>query len=178
MERRRPPAGPHRHAALNPKGRDQADSVGRALRDVPDISDRVFLASPLTRAVDTMRRMRAAMGLDPDGFSTDERLAEMSFGRWEGLTFREIGEREPAAMKAREADKWSHVPPDGESYVQVCERVGALLGGLDRPAVLVSHGGVARAVLALCGADRTKLADIRIQQGRALAIEDGRWRWI
>lgn len=163
---------------LNARGRDQADAVGRALKDFPGISERVFVASPLMRASDTMRRMRVAMGLDPDAFTTDERLAEMAFGDWEGFTFREIAEREPAAIKAREADKWSHVPPGGESYVQVAERVGALLAELDRPAVLVSHGGVARAALAVSGADRTRLADLRVQQGRALVIEGGRWRWI
>lgn len=163
---------------LNARGRDQADAVGRALRDFPGVADRVFVASPLSRASDTMRRMRAAMGLDPDGFETDERLSEMSFGRWEGSTFREIREREPGAMKAREADRWDHRPPDGESYADVSARVEAALAALDRPAVVVSHGGVARAVLALAGVERDRLPELRIQQGRALVIENGGWRWI
>lgn len=163
---------------LNARGRDQADAVGRALKDFSGVADRVFVASPLSRASDTMRRMRAAMGLDPDGFETDERLSEMSFGRWEGSTFREIREREPGAMKAREADRWDHRPPDGESYADVSARVEAALAALDRPAVVVSHGGVARAVLALAGVERDRLPELRIQQGRALVIENGGWRWI
>ncbi|PZQ15884.1 MAG: histidine phosphatase family protein [Ancylobacter novellus] len=163
---------------LNARGRDQADAVGRALKDFSGVADRVFVASPLSRASDTMRRMRAAMGLDPDGFETDERLSEMSFGRWEGSTFFEIREREPGAMKAREADRWDHRPPDGESYADVSARVEAALAALDRPAVVVSHGGVARAVLALAGVERDRLPELRIQQGRALVIENGGWRWI
>lgn len=163
---------------LNARGRDQAEAVGRALKDLPGVAGRVFVASPLSRASDTMRRMRAAMGLDPEGFATDERLSEMSFGRWEGSTFREIREREPGVMKAREADRWTHRPPGGESYVDVSERVAAALAGFDRPAVVVSHGGVARAVLALAGVERGKLPELRIQQGRALLVEGGGWRWI
>lgn len=163
---------------LNARGRDQADAVGRALKGFPGLAERVFIASPLSRATETMRRMRAALGLDPEAFTTDERLAEMSFGRWEGLTFREIREREPGLMKARDADRWGHVPPGGESYVDVAARLGALIAGLDRPAVLVSHGGVARAALALAGIDREMLPEIRIQQGRALVIRKGEWRWV
>ena len=163
--------------ALNPRGRDQAASVGRTLRK-HDLSSHAYLASPLSRAAETMRLMRGAMGLDVETFGFDDRLKEMGFGRWEGLTFPEVRERDPNGMAAREADRWSFRPPDGESYDDVTARLSALIAGLDRPMVLVSHGGVARALLALvAGGDRAKLAEMRIQQGRAIFVENGAWRW-
>ena len=165
---------------LNAKGRDQADAVGRDLaKAFPNLSGHAFVASPLSRAADTMRRVRTGLGLDPDAFTLDDRLKEMTFGRWEGLTFADIRAREPKLMKARDADRWGHRPPEGESYEDVAARFQALLDDLDgRPAVLVSHGGVARAALALIGGgDREKLAHMHIQQGRALVIENGGWRW-
>ena len=163
---------------LNARGRDQAASVGRALGKL-DLSGHVFIASPLSRAAETMRLMRAAMGLDRDAFGFDDRLKEMGFGRWEGLTFPEARKRDPEGMAAREADRWSFRPPDGESYDDVTARLSALVGELDRPAVLVSHGGVARALLALVAdGDRAALAEMRIQQGRAIFVENGGWRWM
>ncbi|MFD1702806.1 histidine phosphatase family protein [Methylopila henanensis] len=165
---------------LNPRGRDQADAVGRALRAAsPDAAGRVFVASPLSRATETMRRMRVAMGLDADGFTTDARLKELSFGRWEGSTLAEARLRDSKAMRARDADKWSFRPEEGESYADLEARVGEALAALTGPAVLVAHGGVARVLLAtLGGVARDKVSDIPIRQGRALVFGDGGWRWI
>ncbi|MDR4307943.1 histidine phosphatase family protein [Chelatococcus sambhunathii] len=165
---------------LNPKGRDQADAVGRTLASAfPDLSGHVFVASPLERASETMRRVRAGLGLDPEAFAVDDRLKEMTFGRWEGSTFADIRTREPAVMKARDADRWGHRPPGGESYQDVSDRFAEFLAGLEGPAVVVSHGGVARVALALIGGgDRKKLPHLHVQQGRAMLIENGRWRWV
>lgn len=164
---------------LNPKGRDQADAVGRALaRSGADFSAHAFIASPLARASETMRRMRAAMGLDPEAFSKDDLLKEMAFGRWEGSTFTDIRAREPAVMKARDADRWGHRPPGGESYDDVATRLARFFAGLSGPSVLVSHGGVARAALAIiAGGDRETLPHMHVRQGRAILIENGAWRW-
>jgi broad specificity phosphatase PhoE len=166
--------------ALNPKGRDQADAVGRDLaRAYSDLSGHAFIASPLSRAAETMRRVRMGLGLDPDAFVFDDRLKELTFGRWEGQTFADIRAREPRVMKARDADRWGHRPPDGESYADVATRVQTLLDELTGPTVLVSHGGIARTMLALVGgADRETLPRMHIQQGRAMVVENGGWRWV
>ncbi len=164
---------------LNARGRDQAAAVGRTLiRAFPDIAARAFVASPLSRAVETMRLMRGAMGLDPEPFARDDRLREMSFGRWEGSTFREVGEREPAAIRARAANRWTHRPPDGESYVDLVARLQPFVESLTVPCVIVAHGGVARGLLAaIGGADTTSLPEMRIHQGRAILFEQSGWRW-
>jgi probable phosphoglycerate mutase len=165
---------------LNARGRDQAEAVGRSLsRDVPQLAEYAFVASPLVRAQETMRRMRQAMGLAPDSYDLDERLKEMSFGTWEGSTLAEIRARDPATMKARDADRWTHRPPRGESYVDLTDRVRRALERRPRPLLVVAHGGVARAMLTLFGGVANDAAPgIVIRQGRALAFHDGAWRWI
>ncbi|GLK78200.1 phosphoglycerate mutase [Methylopila jiangsuensis] len=165
---------------LNARGRDQAAAVGRLIAAAPvDLTGRAFVASPLSRATETMRLMRAALGLPADDFRTDPRLKELSFGLWEGSTMAAIRERQPAAMRARDADRWSYRPPEGESYDDLAVRVDAALDEIEGPAVLVVHGGVSRALLHLLGGvPREKLHGMPIVQGRALAFDAGGWRWI
>ncbi|MFD1333054.1 histidine phosphatase family protein [Methylopila musalis] len=165
---------------LNARGRDQASAVGRLIASADlTLEGRVFVASPLMRATETMRLMRAALGLPPDDFRTDPRLKELSFGAWEGSTMAQIRERHPGAARARDADRWSYRPPDGESYEDLSERIGAALREIEGPAVLVAHGGVSRALLAMLGSvAREKLHGMHIVQGRALAFDASGWRWI
>src|SRR5947207_2881573 len=82
-------------SALNASGRAQAARCGTILRDLlaragrkPEELD--YVASPLARARSSMTLMRESIGLDPAQFRLDARLAEISFGRWEGLTFAEV----------------------------------------------------------------------------------------
>src|SRR5467141_3956403 len=97
---------------LNELGRVQAVNCGKVLRDLfardgrdPDAFD--YVASPLVRARETMELLRNALGLDAHRYRTDPRLAELSFGRWEGFTFAELKAQDPAtlALAAREHDK-------------------------------------------------------------------------
>ena len=78
---------------LNPLGRTQAQRCGAMLRELlgkdgVGIADYDYVSSPLGRARETMEIMRGVIGLDPSAYRTDARLMEMSFGRWEGFTYR------------------------------------------------------------------------------------------
>jgi broad specificity phosphatase PhoE len=144
-----------RDIPLSARGRDQASAIGRTLRarigaeiDRLEAAD-AFVASPLERARETMEIARAAMGLPPNRYRLDARLMEVAFGDWEGLTWPEVLARDPKGVKARRADKWSYVPPGGESYAMLTARVRAFLGSLSGDALIVSHGGVARALMTL-----------------------------
>ena len=90
-----------------------------------------YVSSPLVRARETMELMRAALGSIRDGYRTDARLMEMSFGDWEGLTFADLQAREARRWRERERDKWRFVPPGGESYAQLAARVRAWYATLD-----------------------------------------------
>ncbi len=174
-----------RDIPLGARGRDQARAVGRTLRARlgPDI-DRLeaadaFVASPLRRTRETMEFARDAMGLPPSRYRLDPALIELTFGDWEGMTWPEIYVRDPKGCMARRADKWDFVPPKGESYAMLAGRLEPWLKSLTADTFIVSHGGVARALMTLiAGVPAEKAADAPIVQGRALAFEKGECAWI
>jgi broad specificity phosphatase PhoE len=92
--------------------------------------------------------MRTTLGLPPAGYAVDERLVEIAFGEWEGLTYDDVFARDPDVVARREADKWGFAPPGGENYEQVAARVGAWYRTLTRDTVVAAHGGTARALVA------------------------------
>jgi broad specificity phosphatase PhoE len=170
---------------LNARGREQARAVGRTL--VARIGSEIerleraeaFIASPLERARETMEIARDAIGLPPSRYRLDPVLKEISFGGWEGLTWPEIEARDPTRVWIRRKDKWSFVPPGGESYAMLAARMRPWLDGLTGDAFVVSHGGVARALMTMiAGVTPAKAADAPITQGRALGFENRRCRWI
>ena len=174
-----------RDIPLNARGREQARAVGRTLgAQIGSEIDRLeaacaFIASPLERARETMEIARDAMGLPPSRYRLDPALKEISFGAWEGLTWPEIEVRDVKGVRTRRKDKWIFVPPQGESYAMLAERVRPWLDGLTGDAFVVSHGGVARALMTLvAGVAPAKAADAPITQGRALCFENGGYRWI
>jgi broad specificity phosphatase PhoE len=145
-----------RDIPLNDRGRQQAARCGDTLRDL--IADRgkapadfAFASSPLSRASETMEIVLGVLGLPAGGYVADARLAELSFGRWEGMTYREIGTVDRQTLMVRERDKWGFRPPGGESYEDLLTRVRAWRDGVNGDIVVAAHGGVARALMVLFG---------------------------
>ncbi|MGO4573004.1 histidine phosphatase family protein [Microvirga sp. 2TAF3] len=165
---------------LNDLGRVQAEEAGRRLQAlVPHVEDLDYVASPMGRTRETMELLREAIGLNPTSYRLDDRLIELTFGAWEGLTWKEVRKLEPQLAAMRERDKWNYVPPGGgESYAMLADRVRPILDDLTRDTVLVAHGGVARAFLAVvCGVSTRHAASIDIWQGKILVIEDRKHYW-
>lgn len=161
---------------LNATGRGQAIANGEVLARLLDgrAGDFDFISSPMARARETMERMRTAMDLDSSGYRTDERLLEISFGSWEGRTFRELQGLYPEAIAARAQNKWSFIPPGdlAESYEILSWRIAAWLASLRRPAICVSHGGVIRTVLKLVGGwPEDQACETDIPQDKILKVE-------
>jgi len=167
-------------SALNANGRAQAltcASILRGLlsRDGKRAEDLHYVSSPLGRARGMMEALRTRLGLVPEQYGLEPRLAEIGFGRWEGLTLAEIGTREPAAVAARERDKWNFLPPGGESYAQVAVRVGEWFAQVGRDSVVSAHGGTARALMAHLGIlPPEQAAGTDIAQGAVYVFEAGR----
>jgi len=169
-----------RDIPLNQTGRAQALRNGRALASAfPDLSGYDFVSSPLVRSRETMEIARTALGLDPAAYRLDDRLRELTFGEWEGFTTAELRARLPEAIAAREKDKWRFVPPGGESYHILSERVGVWLADLERPTVAVAHGGVGRVLRMLAlGLDPEMVVAADFPQDRVLVIEGGTEAWL
>lgn len=170
---------------LNDKGHVQAADAGHTLRnllgvDTAKIEENFsFFASPLWRTRQTMEIVRQQLGLDPKTYTMDDRLKEITFGQWEGLTWPQVQARDAAMAQERVDDKWGFVPPDGESYAMVAERIRPWLKALDGDAVIVSHGGIARVFMALIGSvDPTLAPNMDIWQGRVLVFQGGKCSWV
>lgn len=169
---------------LNDLGRRQARRNGAALRARFDATGRdpdayAWIASPLVRAAETMRLVREAAGLDPLAYRTDARLMELDFGRWSGLRLPEIVQADPGGWAARQADPWNHPPPGGESHAMAVDRLAAVLSDLDRPAVLVMHGGVNRVLKVILGAlSEADAPAFHTPQDRFYAWSAGVVEWI
>ena len=137
-----------RDIPLNATGRSQAVRNGRALAETlgKDAAVIDYVASPLLRARETMELMRAELGLPPRGYRTDDRLREIHYGHWEGELWKDLSTTDPQGFAEREADKWGWQPRGGESYAIMSQRVALWLAEVSRDAVVVSHGGVSRAL--------------------------------
>jgi probable phosphoglycerate mutase len=169
---------------LNGLGREQAREAGRLLAKlVPDGAGTSFIASPLIRARESLEilmgelvargRLTAVVR-----YITDERLKELSFGRWEGLTWKEVRRDAPKEYAARDADVWNVPPPGGESYASLAERAGPLLAELRPGTVVVSHGGITRIALhLLAGTSQQWAAKAVIRQGDVLVLNGGNASW-
>jgi probable phosphoglycerate mutase len=136
-----------RDVPLNAIGRRQAERNGRAVAGILASGEWRCVASPLGRAVETLRIALAAAGRSHQAFTTDPLLREASYGDWEGLTPAEIAALDSGVHERRALDKWGFVPPSGESYAQVSERVAEWLKTLDGPTLVVAHAGIMRGLL-------------------------------
>ena len=166
--------------AMNAKGRRQAADYAALMggeRD--DWTGWRFVSSPLSRARQTMEIMRAAMALPPTDYDVEDDLIEVTFGQWERRTLDELASDEPALMAQRQADKWTFVPPGGESYAKTAERVGAFLERLDGPSVIVAHGGIIRGTRHLVeGVDGHQAAESAVPQDNIYRFDGDRASWL
>jgi probable phosphoglycerate mutase len=169
-----------RDVPLNADGRDQAVHCAQILGTLFAHNGRSadqydYVSSPLSRACVTMDVMRQTLGLSIAGYRIEPRLAEISFGEWEGLTYRDVLKRDPGVVARRENDKWLFRSPGGETYADVAERVGAWHATLANDTVISAHGGTARALIACLGiAPRDVAVHHPVDQGVVYVFEGDR----
>jgi broad specificity phosphatase PhoE len=140
-----------RNSDLTPRGRAQAAAMGRALKAelarAPGPTR--FLRSPLGRTCETSLIIGRELGLDPSEWRDDARLVELSYGDWEGFTWKEIEQHTPNALADWRADPQGFCPPGGESHFELRRRSAAALADIiaaHQRTVVVGHG-VSGAVL-------------------------------
>lgn len=144
---------------LSEKGHDQAHQAGKWL-EAHDISFSLW-SSPLTRCRQTAKAIQEETGCGP--IHTENDLAEMAAGAWEGMTFKEIQEKYPEEYEERGKNLIHYQTPDGESFYDAGAR---FLDGIQKilsleendaaasskdPLVIVAHSGVIRSTLCHLG---------------------------
>jgi probable phosphoglycerate mutase len=134
-----------RNSDLTERGRAQAHAMGRALKVelAREPGPTIFLRSPLGRVRETSEIIGRELGLDPGQWRDDARLAELSYGDWEGLTWAEIDVTRPNALADWRADPHGFMPPGGESHLDLRRRSAAVLADVAASrtrTVIVSHG--------------------------------------
>jgi probable phosphoglycerate mutase len=102
---------------LTALGHEQAARVAARLAAVPGIA--AVLTSPLRRARQTAAAVAEATGVP---LEVRAGLVETDFGAWEGMTFAEARARDPE-LHGRWLGADDVVPPGGESFAAVAERV-------------------------------------------------------
>ena len=138
-----------RDIPLSPIGIGQAQALGQRLAGVR--IDRA-IASPLARAQLTAV---LALGERASMLQLDDGLREIGHGDWEGLLASEIGERDPARLKAwRESPETVMMPgAGGESLRTVGDRAWPAFEracdglGKDDTVLIVAHDAVNRLLL-------------------------------
>ena len=165
---------------LNDLGRAQAVAAGNILagliaRDGHAASALPFVSSPLGRARLTMELVRDTMWLPQGDYAVDDRLREIGFGQWEGLTVPEMERHDAATFASRVADKWGVPAPSGESYASVASRMREWSSALVTDTVAVAHGGTARALMVALGiATPSEAAETQIGQGVVYVFSAGK----
>jgi alpha-ribazole phosphatase len=157
---------------LNEVGREQAKKAAqqvanlnlyvpqvRNLGSLPHLTIHKAIHSPYERTTETavliMRHLTNGDELRTDFWATDNRLAELHFGDWEGLTYEQAEQQDRGRLWAWYDDPWNTTPPNGESLRELARRVAGwvaeIVGDADwqqKTLLIVSHGGPLRWFLA------------------------------
>ncbi len=174
----------HLDSPLTPLGLDQARRYGTRLKALLDSQGGYrVVASPLGRALHTAMIVAEVLGRAADEISTDDRLKEMAWGRWDGMTAAEIEALDAELWQARIDDRWTRPPPGGgETQQDLFDRAVDWLGSVAAGArlVVVAHGALGRAVrcayqrlepAAMLELDQPQDAFFRLSGGMVTRIE-------
>jgi broad specificity phosphatase PhoE len=121
---------------LTPEGLEEAEALARRLSGVR--IDRI-VASPMLRALETAQAIATGRPVE-----VDERLRELDYGQWEGLTYAEIEARDPELRTRWERDPAETHSPGGESGDDVASRALSFLVDLLAAELPVSNGAARR----------------------------------
>src|SRR5437660_6204533 len=158
--------------ALSDEGREQTRRLAERLSHEKVAA---VYASPLGRTVETAQILAAPHQLE---IQPRDGLREISHGRWEQMTRREVEEKFPEEAAEWEKDPYTFAPLGGESGLSVTARALPALIEIVRShpgehVLVVSHKGTIRLLLSsLLGFDPRRYRDNLDQNPAALNIVD------
>jgi probable phosphoglycerate mutase len=157
---------------LSDEGREQTRRLAERLSREKIVA---VYASPLGRTMETAQILAASHHLE---VQMCDGLREISHGRWEQMTRREVEEKFPEEAAEWEKDPYTFAPLGGESGLAVTARALPALVEIVRAhpgdhVLVVSHKGTIRLLLSsLLGFDPRRYRDNLDQNPAALNIVD------
>ena len=157
---------------LSDEGREQTSRLAGRLAKEPVAA---VYASPMSRTVETASILAAPHKLTVE---TRDGLREISHGRWERLTRKEVDQQFPEEAAAWEEDPYTFAPLGGESGLAVTARALPVLIEIvkahpGQTVLIVSHKATIRLLLSsLLGFDPRRYRDVLDQSPAALNIVD------
>ncbi|MEH7457476.1 histidine phosphatase family protein [Bacillus sp. JJ1127] len=136
-------------SALTSDGIEQVKKNAKLLKVLIDNpKEWEFISSPLGRAQQSTDIVCEVIGYDRNKVKMDDRLKEVSVGKWAGLTTKEIEKSWPELMENTNNYNWYFNSPSGESYDSVVERVSEWLHSIQNKekVIVMSHGLTGRII--------------------------------
>jgi probable phosphoglycerate mutase len=159
---------------LTALGEAQARRMGELLgRLVPDFSGWRMVSSPLGRALRTAEIAAKAIGPHAPVIEVDPRVAEISMGAWDGLTFEEIEAQRPPGLE--HSERYFH-GPGGETFDGFSARIADWLQSLrdDARTIVFTHGVTSRVLRGLfAGLSREEALALEVPQDAIYRLVNG-----
>lgn len=141
---------------LNSEGINQIKNVANSLKKIIDSNKTKLYSSSLLRAKESSDILTHDLGIN--NYTVDERLNEIDFGKWEGLTYDEIMDSWGDIAENWYNDPFSATPPDGEEFAVFIKRIKNFFNNIQNnnetdSVILVTHGGVLQILSTLINDD-------------------------
>lgn len=157
-------------APLSELGREQSRAMAAWLQSL-GVAFTAAVSSDLARSLETARTVAGLLGLGD--VTVEPALRERDVGDWSGRTTDEIEDLWPGAIEAWRAGRLDR-PPGGEhepAFVRrVMSAVERLTAGAAGPLLVITHGGVIRAVERQLGGDPRSTPNL---SGRWVSVDEG-----
>ena len=158
-------------SVLSEVGKLQGEKIANYLRD--EEIDKIY-TTPFTRTRETIKRLSEIKNIK---IEETNKLNEINFGDFEGLSFKEIDEKYPEEVEKMIKEGFEYKYPNGESlvdtFVRVKEEIDRMVRENDNSTILIcSHGGTIRNIISylLCG-DYKYHWNFKIDNGSITEIE-------
>lgn len=120
---------------LTQKGKEE---IRETLKNLKDID--LIISSPLMRTRETANLVAEHLGIDEKSILEDDRLVDLHAGELEGKSIDEYH-----SFYKNDMDRFSVAPSGGETWTDLCKRIGEFLYGLEekyegKKILIVSHG--------------------------------------
>jgi broad specificity phosphatase PhoE/predicted kinase len=126
------------------------EGVARRRASDPDDNKMMVATSMMRRALETVQPLKA-QGDDNMHYLHTNQLNEINAGLCEGMTYKEVERDCPDEFKARQANKLTYRYPQGESYIDVVNRLNPVVLDMERlryDMLVVGHQACIRALMA------------------------------